>query len=369
MKITDLTLRTVDMTMKFPFETSVGVTDTREILLIEVTDGEHIGYGECVADIDPYYSEETVETALHIIKDFIIPRLKDASIQHPSDITSLLAPIRRHQMAKGGVECALWDLYAKQQGKSLSEVLGGTKTEVPVGISIGIQKDVETLIEKINAYVNEGYQKIKIKIKPGFDYEILKQVRETFPAVSIMADANSAFTLQDIELFKKMDTLDLLMIEQPLAHDDIVDHSKLQAAIQTPVCLDESIHSFEDARKAIELGSCKTINIKIGRVGGLFEAKRIHDLCAENNIPVWCGGMFETGIGRAHNVAISSLHNFSIPGDTAPSARYWDKDIIEPEITMNEAGYVAVPTKQGIGVKVDQAHVDSITKRLETFSM
>ena len=256
-------------------------------------------------------------------------------------------------MAKAALEGAFWDLYSKRKKMPLYQALGGEKQQIEVGISIGIQPTVQDLIQLVDRYVKEGYKRMKIKIKHGYDYDMLKEVRKQFPDILLMADANSAYTLKDIEMLKKLDELDLMMIEQPLAHDDIIDHAKLQEELKTPICLDESIHSFEDARKAIQLGSCKIINIKIGRVGGISESIKIHNYCAEKGIPVWCGGMLESGVGRAHNVAISTLPQFILPGDTAGSSRYWEKDIIEPEVRVDN-GVISAPNEPGIGYEVNR---------------
>lgn len=268
-------------------------------------------------------------------------------------------------MAKAGLEGAIWDLYAKQQGVTLAEALGGEKKVIDVGVSIGIQPNVEQLLNIIDRYVKEGYKRVKLKIKPGKDIDVLQEVRRQFPDLPIMADANSAYTLNDMEHLQKLDDLDLMMIEQPLAHDDIIDHAKLQAYIKTPVCLDESIHSLEDTRKAIELKSCKIINIKIGRVGGLTEAKLIHNYCKEKGIPVWCGGMLEAGVGRAHNIALTTLPQFTLPGDTASSSAYWEKDVITPEVNVTN-GMIYVPEKPGIGYDIDEKALEEATVETTT---
>ena len=263
----------------------------------------------------------------------------------------MLSFVRRHHIAKSAIETAIWDAFSKKNNKPLYELLGGEKKPIAVGKSIGIQKSPEELVSKVAQYINEGFQKIKVKIAPGADIDYIRKVREEFPDISLMADANSAYSLKDTEHLKQLDQFHLLMIEQPLAHDDIIDHSILQKVLSTPICLDESIHTYDDARKAIELGSCKIINIKIGRVGGLQESIRIHDLCKEHKIPVWCGGMLETGVGRSHNLHMTTLSNFTIPGDTAPSSHYWDEDIITEDIEMDK-GYIRIPKGNGIGSKV-----------------
>jgi len=346
-------LHKLNMRLKEPFTTSFGTLQDKDFFITEAVDDHgNSGYGESVAFTSPWYSEESVKTNMHMMEDFLIPILKENEIKHPDEVSRLFSPIKRNNMAKSALEGAIWDLYAKRENITLANALGGTKTEVDVGISIGIQP-LEDLLKTIDYYVQEGYKRIKIKIKPGFDVDILREVRKHFPDTPMMADANSAYTLDDIEHLKQLDDMNLMMIEQPLAHDDIVDHAKLQEVMHTPICLDESIHSLEDARKAIELGSCKVINIKIGRVGGFTESKRIHDLCKEHGIDVWCGGMLEAGVGRAHNIALTTLSQFTMPGDTAGSSRYWEKDIITPEVTVKN-GSITVPDQAGIGYQLDE---------------
>lgn len=367
MKINEITLRHMRMNMKFPFTTSFGTFEDREFILVEVKDNEgQSGWGESVAFSAPLYNEETVKTNWHMMEDFLIPLLLKNEIPHPDDVSDLFSPIRKNNMAKSALEGAVWDLYAKREQKPLYQALGGEKTEIEVGISIGIQNNIEELLDLIAEYVNEGYRRIKVKIKPGRDVDVIRAIRSKFPTIKLMADANSAYRLEDLELLKQLDEYDLMMIEQPLASDDIVDHAQVQKVLKTPICLDESIHSYEDARKAIELGSCKIINIKIGRVGGLTESKKIHDLCKKHNIPVWCGGMLEAGVGRAHNVALTTLANFTMPGDTAASSRYWEQDIIEPEVTVNN-GLITVPTNPGIGYAPNIEFIEKLTKFKKTF--
>lgn len=361
MKIDKIVVRKMVMNMKAPFETSFGTQQERSFLIVEAHSNGLVGYGECVVSGFPYYSEETVSTALSIIEEFLIPLVLDQEFSHPDEVNEKFKRIRRNNMAKSAVEAAVWDLYAKEKGIPLAEALGGAKKEITVGISLGIEDDQEVLLEKIDGYLKQGFKKIKVKIKPGKDLHVLQAIRERFGDIPLMADANSAYSLKDLPLFKEMDKLNLMMIEQPLEHDDIVDHRKLQSELQTPICLDESIHSYDDARRAIELGSCKIINIKVGRVGGLSAAKAIHDLCEENNIAVWCGGMLESGVGRAHNIAITTLSNFTIPGDTAPSSRYWHEDIIEPEITMDSNGNIQVSDQPGIGYEVVEEKIEKYT--------
>jgi O-succinylbenzoate synthase len=361
MIIQEVIIRKMKMRMKQPFTTSFGTFQDKEFLLLEVKDElGNTGWGESTAFHSPWYNEETIETNLHMLKDFLIPIVLDREIKHPDEVYELFASIRKNNMAKATIEGAIWDLYAKRSKLTLAEALGGKTNKIEVGISIGIQKNADDLIEIVRGFVEEGYKRMKVKIKPGYDVDILRALREEFPDVPLMADANSAYTLDDIELLKELDEFNLTMIEQPLASDDIVDHAKLQKEMKTPICLDESIHSLEDARKAYELGSMKIINIKIGRVGGLTESKKIHDFCMEKDIPVWCGGMLESGIGRAHNVALTTLPNFILPGDTAGSSRYWEEDVISPEVVV-EDGYITVPTAYGIGYEPNIEVMDKFT--------
>lgn len=361
MQIKEVVLRHVKMKMRFNFTTSFGTIRDKEFILVEAKDANGIsGWGESVAFSAPWYNEETLKTNWHILEDFLIPALLHKEFKHPDEVSAIFSRIRKNNMAKAAIEGAVWDAYAKQTGQSLAHALGGQKKEIEVGISIGIQKNTGELVSLIEKALADGYKRIKIKIKPGMDVQVIREVRNHFPDVPLMADANSAYCLNDIKQLKALDEYNLMMIEQPLAYDDIIDHAALQRQIETPICLDESIHSYEDVRKAIELGSCKIINVKIGRVGGLTEAKRIHDLCLEKGIPVWCGGMLEAGVGRAHNVAITTLTNFIMPGDTAASSRYWEKDIIIPEVTVHN-GMITVPGRSGIGYDVDLQAVKAFT--------
>lgn len=369
MKLVEVTLRHLQMEMKSPFSTSFGTFQTKDFILLEARDEQGtVGYGESVAFSSPWYNEETFKTNWHMLEDFLIPMLLGKELQHPDEVSDLFSAIRKNNMAKSTIEGAVWDIYAQQTNQSLAQALGGTKDQIDVGISIGIQDSVEELIEVVRGYVEEGYKRIKVKIKPGWDVNVIRRLREAFPDVAIMADANSAYRLEDVELLKQLDAFDLTMVEQPLASDDIIDHATLQKQLSTPICLDESIHSLEDARKAVELGSTKIINIKIGRVGGLTEAKRIHDYCMEKGIPVWCGGMLEAGIGRAHNVALTTLPNFILPGDTAGSSRYWEKDIITPEVTVDH-GVIHVPQQAGIGYAIDLEAVEQYTVMKKTYNL
>lgn len=353
MNFEKILLHRLKMKMKTPFTTSFGTQIDRYVTIVEIIDENGLsGFGECVAGEDPLYSEEFMDSALVAIKKYFGPLLLQSNLSHPKEVTELFKPFKRNMMAKSGLETAVWDLYAKQQGLPLYKVLGGEKTEVEVGISLGLEKSDDIIIEKIREKVEEGYKRIKVKIKPGRDVEMIRAIREVFPDIPLMADANSAYTLDDIELLKQLDEFNLMMIEQPLGSTDIVDHATLQKAIKTPVCLDESIDSYENAKAAIELGSCEIINVKVGRVGGLAESIKIHDLAKEKKIPLWCGGMLEAGVGRLTNIAITTLPNFVLPGDTASSSRYWEEDIITPEVVA-ENGVVQLSDKPGIGAEVD----------------
>lgn len=367
MKITEITIRHLQMKLKAPFTTSFGTFTNKDFLLLEARDEDGtVGWGESVAFHAPWYNEETLKTNWHMLEDFLIPLILNKEISHPDEVNEIFEPIRKNNMAKSTIEGAVWDIYAQQTNQSLASALGGKKDKIEVGISIGIQKSIDDLVALVDEYVKEGYKRIKVKIKPGWDIEVMRTLREKFPDVAIMADANSAYRLEDAELLKQLDEFNLTMVEQPLASDDIIDHAILQKQMTTPICLDESIHSLEDARKAVELGATKIINIKIGRVGGLTEAKKIHDYCESKGIPVWCGGMLESGIGRAHNVALTTLSNFILPGDTASSNRYWEKDIIEPEVVA-ENGYIHVPQTAGIGYKVNVETIESYTVDKKTY--
>jgi len=365
MRLRKITLREIHLRLLSPFETSFGKSDLRRILLLEADVDGAIGWGESTAGENPFYSYETVETAWLILRDHLWPLLKEKEIGAASEVWDLLAPVRGHNMAKAALETALWDAEAQQKNLPLAKLLGGTRDEIPCGVSIGIQPTNAALITKVEEALSARYQRIKIKIKPGHDIAPVRALRERFPSVRLMADANSAYRLEDAPLLKQLDAFYLIMIEQPLGWDDIFSHAKLQRQIETPICLDECIHDVEHARAAIEVQACKIINIKLGRVGGHASARRIHDLCQENSIPVWCGGMLESGIGRAHNIAMSSLPNFSLPGDVSASRRYWSEDIIEPEVEVTPQGTIRVPNVPGIGYQPRLDRIESLTKRRE----
>ena len=338
--IKQIELRELRMRLLKPFETSFGVTQERRILLVKVTAGLYTGYGEVTAAEGPYYSHETSETAWHVLRDFIIPKVIGKEIDRAGNLGPLMRGIRGHNMAKAGLETALWDVEARLAAAPLWKLLGGTRKYIDCGVSIGIQPSIDKLLANIEAELKSGYRRIKIKIKPGWDVEVVRQVRAAFPDVLLMVDANSAYTLKDADLFREMEMYNVMMFEQPLHYEDMIDHAELQKQIDTPICLDESIHSADDARKAIKIGACKIINIKLGRVGGYAEALAVHDVCRDNGIPVWCGGMLESGVGRLHNVALSSLENFSLPGDVSASSRYWQEDIVHPPIEVSRGGQI-----------------------------
>jgi O-succinylbenzoate synthase len=351
-----------------PFETSFGVTTDRDTILVKATTKDGVtGWGEWAGD-GPGYSYETEHTAWHILKDYLIPLTLKAPIEHPRDAVALYRGVRGHNITKAAIEAALWDIAAQEQGLSLRDFIGKTtgqamKDRVVVGVSIGIQPTTEKLLEKIEGFLQYGYLRIKMKIKPGRDLGDARAARVAFPDRMLMVDANSAYTLKDADLFKQMDDLDLLMIEQPLGYDDIYEHSKLQPQLRTPICLDESIHSPDHARMAIELGACKIINIKQGRSGGLTQAIEIHDICAQHGVPVWCGGMLETGVGRALNLALAALPNFKLPSDLSASNRYYNPDLIDPPFDINPDGTLSVPTGPGLGVHIVPERLQKLTVR------
>jgi o-succinylbenzoate synthase len=369
MRIDSIELRHIRMELVSPFVTSMGTEYDEEHIIVRV-DGEGVtGWGESVAEGTPFYSYETVQTAWHILRDFLIPSILGKYLSGVDEAIALYSKVRGHMMAKAGIEAALWDAFAKSKNISLSQMLGGTREKIDVGVSIGIQSTEKELIHKVEGYLAEGYKRIKIKIAPGNDLQFVAALRREFGDILLQVDANSAYTLSDISLFKKMDEYNLILIEQPLGYEDIFDHSKLQHELKTPICLDESIHSLDDTRAAIELDSCRIINIKPGRVGGFTESKYIHDYCASMNIPVWHGGMLESGIGRAGNVALASLSNFTLPGDISASKRYYKEDIVEPEFTVNSDGTMDVPVKPGIGVDVNMRMLEKVTVRSEIFKI
>lgn len=368
MKIEAVTLREIQIRLRAPFETSFGKTFNRRIVLAEVQADGLTGWGEGTAGEGPYYNPETTDTTWLILSKFLVPLLfANGDVSSPEELSAIFSPVRGHQMAKATLENALWDIAAQRQNLSLAKCLGGARAEIPCGVSIGIQQSPAALISVIERELAAGYQRMKIKIKPEKDLEFVKAVRERFPKIQLMVDANSAFRLEDAPHLKQFDEYHLMMIEQPLSWDDIYDHSRLQAQLKTPVCLDESIHGSQHARAAIAMGACRIINIKLGRVGGHSEARRVEKTCRARNIPVWCGGMLETGIGRAHNIAMSSLAGFVLPGDVSASRRYWEEDIIDPEVEVTSSGTIHVPIRPGLGYSVRAKRIQELTVRQETF--
>jgi O-succinylbenzoate synthase len=335
---------------------------------VTIKKGNVTAYGECVAMSGPWYSEETINSADYILRQLLIPQLFEKRFESPAQFLESTKGIRGNNMAVATVEMALWDLMGKVTGKSLSQLLGGQRAEVQVGVSVGIQPSIGQLVKTVTSYLQDGYRRIKIKIKPGYEVEPVRAIRKEYPKILLQVDANSAFSLEDLHMLKQLDTFNLLLIEQPLAHDDILDHSKLQRQLSTPICLDESIHTPQDAKQALEIDACRVINIKPGRVRGLQRSKDIHDLCVRMKVPVWCGGMLETGIGRAFNVALASLPGFTLPSDISASRRYFRRDIIKKEFELTGNGTLEVPNGPGIGVEVDPERLDACTVSRELFT-
>jgi O-succinylbenzoate synthase len=365
MRIRRITLREIAMKLIAPFEISNGVTHDRRILLVEADVDGVTGWAECVAGENPQYSPETVETAWHILRDHLWPIMKGKEFVAAADVSAMLEPVRGHNMAKGSLEAAVWDAEAKHKGIPIWKLLGGTREEIASGVSIGIKPSLDALAAAVKKELDAGYQRIKIKIKPGKDLEPVQRLRQDFPTIKLMVDANSAYRMEDWPLLKQLDAFYLMMIEQPLGWDDIYSHAELQRKLTTPICLDEAVHTLEQARAAIALGACKIINIKLGRVGGYTVARGIHDLCQQSGIPVWCGGMLESGIGRAHNIALSTLPNFTLPGDVSASRRYWVQDIVEPEVVVSPQGTIRAPSGPGIGFQPRLDLIDKLTVRTE----
>ena len=350
------------------FETSFGRTTGREIIIVEAMAQGVSGWGEVTAGENPFYNEEWTDAAWLLLRDFAIPRVLEAPLADANAVAPLFAPIRGHYMARGGLEAAVWDLEARLLGEPLwKRIGGGARREIPCGVSIGIQTSVADLLRKIEIEVAAGYQRIKMKIKPGWDVDVVRAVRQQFPDIQLMADANSAYTLDDIEHLKRLDEFHLMMMEQPLGHDEIIDHAVLQAQLETPICLDECIRSAHHAAQAIRLKACRIINIKLGRVGGFAGARQVHDVAQQAGIPVWCGGMLEAGIGRAHNIALSTLPNFVLPGDVSASKRYWSRDIIAPPVVVTPRGTIEINDGAGFGYEVDHDFLRSVTVRQEAF--
>jgi o-succinylbenzoate synthase len=365
MRIDAIVLRELHIPLVRPFETSFGVTRDRRVLLAEVRSEGLTGWGECTAGERPHFSEESTDTAWQVITKELGPMLASESPRHGGDCPRIFGQVRGNRMAKAALENAIWDLEAQREGISLSRLLGGVRDVIPCGVSLGIQSSISELLAVIERELDAGYQRIKLKCKPGWDVEVFDRVRNRWPEITLSCDANSAYRLGDIHHLVSFDAFDLLMIEQPLWHDDFYYHSMLQKQIQTAICLDESIRNRRDALAAIEMESCKIINIKLGRVGGFSEAIHVHNAAQERGIQVWCGGMLESGVGRSHNIALSSLENFELPGDVSASARYWREDIIEPEVTVSPQGEIAIPDTPGRGYEVRYDLVERLTTRKE----
>jgi O-succinylbenzoate synthase len=365
MKIERIELREIRLPLIAPFETSFGVTTERRIILVKVFSDGMYGWGECTCNEGPFYNHEGTDTAWIVLRDFAAPYTIDQEILSPEEAIGLTARIRGNKMARAAIETAIWDLEARRRGIPLWQLLGGSQEEIPCGVSLGLQATDTALLKRIQTELAAGYQRIKLKIKPGRDYEMVKAVRKEFPEIKLTVDANSAYTLEDVEMLRRLDEFNLILIEQPLAYDDIIDHAELQRQLRTPICLDESILSVEDARKALGLGACQIINIKLGRVAGHSEARKIERYCRQRHVPVWCGGMLEAGIGRAHNIAMATQPGFILPGDVSASKRYWTEDIIIPPVEVTPRGTIARPAGAGIGFEVNEKRLDFLTVRKE----
>jgi o-succinylbenzoate synthase len=367
MKLERITLRQIRMPLVHFFETSFGRTTERDIILVEAKGEGLSGWGEVTASEHPFYNEEWTGSAWSILRDYVAPAVLRRDLRSAEDIAPLTDNIREHRMARGGLEAAVWDLEARREGIPLwKKIGGGARREIPCGVSVGIQNSVEELLDTIDRELAAGYQRIKIKIKPGWDIEIVRRVRQRFPGIKLMADANSAYSLTETEHLQKLDDFYLMMIEQPLAHDDIIDHAMLQAKLATPICLDECIRTAHHAEQAIRLRACGILNIKLGRVGGFAEARRVHDVAQAAGIPVWCGGMLESGVGRAHNIALSTLPNFVLPGDVSASKRYWHRDIIHPAVEVTPRGTIEIRDEPGFGYELDLDNIRHLTVREES---
>src|SRR5271167_1002806 len=366
MKIEAITLREIQMPLVHFFETSFGRTSSRHILLLTAHCDGINGWGECVAGEDPFYSSEWTESAWPTIKHYLAPAVLGRTLSAGRECVPLMARVRGHHMAKAAVENALWDAEAQEKQMPLWKLLGGTLREISCGVSIGIQDSVEQLLEKIQIELAAGYRRVKVKVKPGWDIHVLEKIRSRWADITLSCDANSAYTLDQVEHLRTFDQFNLLMIEQPLWDDDIFYHARLQKELRTAICLDESIVSARTAAIAVETGACRIINIKVGRVGGFTEARKVHDICQSQNIPVWCGGMLESGIGRAHNIALSTLENFSLPGDVSASRRYWKEDIVDPEVQVSPQGMIAISDQPGTGYRIREDLIEKLTVRKET---
>jgi O-succinylbenzoate synthase len=368
MKIEAVTLREIQMPLVHFFETSFGRTYSRRILLVTVHADGILGWGECVAGEDPFYSSEWIDSVWPTITRYLAPAILGGAIDSGGEVPALFAKVRAHRMAKAALENAVWDAEAQQKQQPLWKLLGGARREIPCGVSIGIQDSVEQLLDKIQTELSGGYRRIKVKVKPGWDVNVLEKIRSRWADITLSCDANSAYTLDQTEHLRSFDQFNLLMIEQPLWDDEIYYHARLQKQLRTAICLDESIVGARAAAFALEIGACRIINIKVGRVGGFTEAVKIHDICQKQDIPVWCGGMLESGIGRAHNIALSTLENFRLPGDVSASKRYWKEDIIDPEVQVSAQGMIAVTDKPGRGYCVKEDLIEKLTVRKETLT-
>lgn len=366
MNIEQAELRQVELPLVLPLETSFGREVIKTCLLVRLFADGLEGWGEVPAGGAPLYNEETVGTAWHILEAFVLPALLARAIPHPADFPATVRHLRRHHMAKAGVEAALWDLHCQREEIPLSKALGGTRERIEVGVSLGIEPALNVLLSRIEEFLNIGYRRIKVKIKPGWDVDVIREIRQRFGGIRLQADANSAYTLDQSQVFRQLDEFDLLLIEQPLGEDDLVDHAELQRQLRTAICLDESIVTPEHARKAIALGSCRVINIKAARMSGLTAGRVTHDICNEARMPVWCGGLLETGIGRAANIALASLENFRLPADLSASDRYFQTDVIDPPVTLNNDGTITVPVTAGLGFAVNLKRVEECTVRKQT---
>jgi O-succinylbenzoate synthase len=362
-KIERVEVRELALPLRFPFETSFARTTRKEFLIVAVSADGVTGYGECVADRDPFYLPETNGTVWHVLDEFLIPILFGLEMAHPREVLAGLARVRGHEMAKAALEMAVWELWARREGVPLHRVLGGDKTAIEAGVSVGLQDDAAALLRKVETEIEAGYRRIKIKIKPGRDVGLVRALRARFGGVPLMVDANSAYVLDDAPRLAELDEFDLMMIEQPLGWSDIVDHAALQRRLRTSICLDESIRSVDDARHALDLGACRVINIKAGRVGGFAGSLGVHDLCRARGVPVWCGGMLESGIGRLANVHLQTLPGFSLPGDTSASARYFEEDLVDPPVVVSPEGRIAVPAGPGIGHDLVWPRIERATVR------
>lgn len=365
MKPDEIRLHHIRMPLKKPFANRLTTVTERDLILVELVTADGVtGWGECVAFASPWYTEETVKTAWHVMEDYLIPLLGGEPLSHPDEASQRFSVIRGNPMAKAALEGAVWDANAKERGLSLAQALGGHRERIQAGVAVGASS-IEGMLREVEERIVEGYRRVKVKIGPGADLHVIAAIRDRFPLLALMADANSAYTLEDSYHLKQLDAFQLMMLEQPLAADDFMDHARLQRELSTPLCLDESLHGLADVRLAWELESCRVVSVKPGRVGGLSEAVRIHDFCGKEGIPLWVGGMLESGIARAHNIALASLPHFTLPGDLSASARYWHQDLIEPAITVDE-GLITVPKGPGIGVEVDRERIRHFCVRYST---